>query len=412
LRASFAKNKHWDQIAREILEADGADGDLRPAAKFYLDRDGEPNLITKDISRLFLGMNLQCAQCHDHPLVGDYEQDYYYGLFAFLSRSYVFTDKQKKVTYAEKAEGDVTYKSVFDKSQTQKATGPKILTGDAVDEPKFEKGQEYQVAPADGVRPIPKFSRRAQLAPRLANPSNLEFARNIANRLWATVMGRGLVEPLDMQHSDNPPSHPELLELLTEEIVAHGFDIRYLLRELVLSETYQYSSELPSGVESVPADSFATAPVKPLTPEQLAWSLAQATGLTDAERRSLGDKLTEPALHDRLAGQLQPVVNTFSGLPGQPYEFQATIHQALFLSNGSAVRSWLARRPGNLLDRLLTKPEEVAEELYLSVLTRRPVEEERVLVRDYLSGREADRAAALEELAWALLMSVEFRFNH
>jgi Protein of unknown function (DUF1549)/Protein of unknown function (DUF1553) len=412
LRTSFASNKHWDQIVREILEADGTDANLRPAAKFYLDRDGEPNLITKDISRLFLGMNLQCAQCHDHPLVGDYEQDHYYGIFAFLNRSYVFTDKEKKATYAEKADGDVTYKSVFDKNQVQKRTGPKILDGPALDEPKFEKGQEYQVVPADGVRPVPKFSRRAQLASQLVNPEHIEFARNIANRLWAMVMGRGLVEPLDMHHSDNPPSHPELLQRLTEEIGGNEFDIRSFLRELVLSETYQRSSELPAGVDSLPPDSFAVAKLKPLTAEQLAWSLMQATGLADAERKALGDKLTESTLHDKLVGQVQPFVRTFA-VPGQPQqEFQATIDQALFLANGSVVRGWLVPRSGNLLDQLLAKPSDVADELYLAILTRRPSEEERRAIDNYLHDRQGSRPDALQELAWALLASAEFRFNH
>jgi hypothetical protein len=415
LRTSFASNKPWDKLVREVLEADGDEANVRPAAKFYLDRDGEANLLTRDISRLFLGMNLQCAQCHDHPLVGDYEQDYYYGLMAFLNRSYVFTDKQKKVTFAEKADGDVSYKSVFDKNATQKTTGPKILHEQPVDEPKFEKGQEYQVAPADGVRPIPKFSRRALLGARLARADSVEFTRNIANRLWALVMGRGLVEPLDMHHSDNPPSHPELLARLTEEMARRQLDVRWFLRELMLSETYQRSSELPSDVASVPPDTFAVARLKPLSPEQIAWSLMQATGLADAERLSLGDKLTEQTLHDRLAGNVPPFVNTFGGVPGQPQpDFQATIDQALFLANGPMVRGWLAPRRGNLMDRLsaIQPVNELADELFLSILTRRPTGEERPEVGEYLKGRDADRAATIAELCWALMASTEFRFNH
>jgi len=114
LRGAFAANKPYDQLVREILAADGADPKTRAAAKFYLDRDGEPHTLTKDISRLFLGMNLQCAQCHDHPLVDAFKQDHYFGLFAFLNRSYVFTDKATKQTvFAEKGEGDVTFSSVF-----------------------------------------------------------------------------------------------------------------------------------------------------------------------------------------------------------------------------------------------------------------------------------------------------------
>ncbi len=113
LRASFDANKPYDQLVREILSADGTE--TKPdAAKFYLDRIGEPNLVTKDVGRLFLGMNLQCAQCHDHPLVNAYKQDFYYGINAFYNRSYLFTDKKKKRTFlAEKAVGEVSFSSVF-----------------------------------------------------------------------------------------------------------------------------------------------------------------------------------------------------------------------------------------------------------------------------------------------------------
>ena len=93
LRESFAANKPWDQLVREILAADGADPKQRHLARFYLDRDAEPNLLTRDISRLLLGMNLQCAQCHDHPRVEEYKQEHYYGLFAFLNRTQLIRDK-------------------------------------------------------------------------------------------------------------------------------------------------------------------------------------------------------------------------------------------------------------------------------------------------------------------------------
>src|ERR1051325_2330729 len=126
LRSSFAANKPYDRLVREILSADGTDPKKRAAAKFYLDRDGEPNVLTRDISRLFLGMNLQCAQCHDHPLVDAYKQDHYYGILAFLNRSYVFTDRAAKISfYAEKAEGDVTFQSVFVPKVT-KNTPPRL----------------------------------------------------------------------------------------------------------------------------------------------------------------------------------------------------------------------------------------------------------------------------------------------
>lgn len=251
---SFTANKPWDQLAREILSADGVEPSLRPAAKFYLDRDGEPNLLTRDISRVFFGMDLQCAQCHDHPLIDDYLQSDYYGVFAFLTRGFVFTDKKdnKQVFYAEKADGEAKFTSVFTKQAGQ--TGPRVPGGDYIVEPVFAKGEEYTVAPADNVRPVPKFSRRQELAKQATSGTSRQFSRNIANRLWALMLGRGLVEPVDLHHSSNPPVHPQLLELLTDEIVALKFDMRAFLRGIALSKTYQRSLELPSA----PAD-MATA---------------------------------------------------------------------------------------------------------------------------------------------------------
>src|SRR5262249_7805598 len=153
--------------------------------------------------------------------------------------------------------------------------------------------------------------------------------RNTANRLWALLMGRGLVHPLDLDHPDNAPSHPELLTLLADELAARKFDVRWFLRELALSQTYQRSSQPPAGVREPDPGAFAVAALKPLSPEQLAWSVMQATGLTDAERQALGKNLSEPALYAKLAGNVTPFVATFGGQPGQPgHGFEATVDQA------------------------------------------------------------------------------------
>jgi hypothetical protein len=417
LRKAFAENRPYDQLMRELLSADGTDPKLRAAARFYLDRDAEPHQITRDVSRLFLGMNLQCAQCHNHPLVDAYRQEHYYGVYAFFNRTYLFKDAGKKQdVLAEKAEGEVSFQSVFLPKVT-KTTGPRLPGGPPVAEPKLAKGKEYVVAPAKGARPVPAFSRRARLAGMLAGPDNERFRRTAANRFWALMMGRGLVHPLDLDHEANPPSHPELLRLLADEFAAHHFDVKWLLRELALSKTYQRSSALPPGARDLPDEkSFAVAALRPLSPEQLAFSVMQATGLADAERKALSAKANEAALYARLARNLAPFVAAFGGQPGESADApaQATLGQALFLRNGAQVNGWLAPRPGNLTDRLahLGDNRAVAEELYLSVLTRLPSAEETKEVADYLAGRRADRPVALRELAWALLSSSEFRFNH
>lgn len=415
LQTSFAANKPYDQFVREILSADGSDPKTRPAAKFYLDRDAEPNLLTKDISRLFLGMNLHCAQCHDHPLVDAYKQDHYFGLFAYLNRGYLFADKGTTVSiYAEKGEGDVTFQSVFVPKVT-KNTGPRLPDGKEVKEPKFEKGKEYVKPVAKGERGIPKFSRRALLAEQITSKENPRFARAAVNRMWYFLMGRGIIDPVELDHDANPPSHPELLQMLSEEFAANKFDLKVLIRAIVLSETYQRSSEAPKG-KDVDPKYFAVATLKPLTPEQFAWSLLQATGMIAAERKAQ-PKATEAAAYAKLTAQATPVINLFSSQPGDPAftsDFEATLDQTLFLTNGTALRDWLAARPGSLIDRASAQKDagKSAEELYLGVLTRMPTDEERKEVVDYLTRRSADRVPALQDLAWALLTSAEFRFNH
>src|SRR5690349_7125142 len=110
----MAENKPWDVLVREILSSDGADSKTRPAAKFYLERLAEPNELTRDISRLFLGTNLTCCQCHDHPRIEDYKQAHFYGIFAFVSRTSLVVDKKLKMAVlSEKADGEVSYQSVF-----------------------------------------------------------------------------------------------------------------------------------------------------------------------------------------------------------------------------------------------------------------------------------------------------------
>ena len=260
LRISFAENKPLDQLAREILAADGVEPGLRPAVKFYLDRDAAPDLLARDIGRLFFGRDLQCAQCHDHPLVDDYLQADYYGLKAFVDRGVLFDDKkEKKLYYAEKAEGETTFESVFTGNARDHVL-PKLPRAAPVSEPVLAKEDAYVVAPAKDVRPIPKYSRRAQLAALATDGTNEAFNRNLANRLWAMMMGRGVTHPLDMLHSDNPAIESQLLAMLADELVSVKFDVRAMLRELALSRTYQRASDLPSadGLQLDPATAAAT----------------------------------------------------------------------------------------------------------------------------------------------------------
>jgi Protein of unknown function (DUF1549)/Protein of unknown function (DUF1553) len=444
LRRAFADNLPYDRLVSEILSADGTDPKAHGAAKFYLDRLGDPNALTRDVGRMFLGRDLQCAQCHDHPLIDDYKQAHYYGLFAFLNRTSLFEIDMKTAVLTEKADGDVTFTSVFKKKITHK-TGPRILDGPSLAEPSVPKGAEYLVAPnkEKKVPTIPRFSRRAELAKRLASDDVPEFRRNIVNRLWATMMGRGLVHPVDLHHSENPAADAELLELLAREFAAMHFDIKAFLRELAMTRVYQRSSEPPAGAsagdDSAGASTFVVAALNALTPEQLGWSVMQGLGVvaqtrmqaedkldghdpklraifeTDARRRALRATMVEERVHDALKRNVAAFVRQFAAAPGQPQDAaDPTVHQALFLTNGRQIDGWLTPSSGSLIGRLaaIVDASAIADELYLSLYTRRPTDEERAEVVRHIADRGKDRVPALQELAWALLASTEFRFNH
>ena len=415
LRTAFAENRPYATVVRELLSDDGSDPKTRPAAKFLLDRDLEPHLVTKDIGRVFLGRNLQCAQCHDHPTVDDYKQADYYGIQAFLNRSFLFPNAQAATAViAEKADGDVTYVSVFDKAKKTHGTTPRVPGGKPVAEAMPEKGKEYKVAPAKDVKPVPTHSRRALLAEAVTAPENPAFARNIVNRVWAMLLGRGLVHPLDLHHADNPPSHQELLDELAAEFVTHKYDLKWLVRGIALSDTYQRSGETSAGLGDAPEDRYLVAILKPLSPEQFAYAAMQATGQTDAERTALGVKGTEAELDAKLTARLAPFRSILGGKAGDAGDtFSATLDQTLFLKYGTAVRGLLPPRAGNLTARLaaLSNPDAVADELFAAVLTRRPTPDERTDVSVALKAAK-DRQPALGELVWALLASAEFRFNH
>jgi hypothetical protein len=249
LKASFEQDKPFHQLAAELIKADTS-GASRPSAAFLLERDVEPNLLTREIARMFFGMDLQCAQCHDHPNVDDYKQEDYYGLHSFVSRSSLFQpDKKKPAVIAEAADGQSPFKSVF--TSREAFTSPRMPGEVEIADPVFEAGDEYKTRPAKTVASVPMYSRRAKLAESVASGSNHYFRRNIANRLWAMMMGRGLVHPVDMHHSMNPPSHPELMTLLADEFAAMNFKVKPFLRELALTDVYQRSHQFtqPETVE-------------------------------------------------------------------------------------------------------------------------------------------------------------------
>lgn len=248
LISAARKNRPLSKIFADLVLADGTDPRHRGPARFYLDRELDPNLIARDVGRIFFGRDLQCAHCHDHPLVEDYRQTDYYGLLAFFSPGYdpAPPSATKKTAFPERAGTDLTFDSVFVKNDHH-VTGPRLPGGPELAEPVFPPGDEYLVKPTAKTLAIPRHGRRAMLAGLVTGGGNRAFNENMANRLWAMMMGRGLVHPLDLSHPGNPPSHPALLKMLGDELAAMHFDARAFLREIALTRVYQRSIDLPTG---------------------------------------------------------------------------------------------------------------------------------------------------------------------
>ena len=422
---SFWENKSWDQLTRELLSSDGTTPENRPAAHFLLARELNPTETTRDIGRLFLGRDLECAQCHDHPHIKDYLQRHFYGISAFLNRSYLFVDPDGKKMIGEKADGIVNFVSAFTGEENE--ISPRILDAPEILDPSLEE-EPYEAKPDKQTRGIPKYSRRLLLASAMLDTQSSEFRRNIANRLWAWLIGRGLVEPVDMFHEANPPSHPELLELLGDDLFGHGYNMLNTIRQITLSQTYQRSSQQTSDVELSPAQCY-TARLKPLTPEQLAWSTMQGTGVLDATRAKTIERLQqedaeladapdyperlERAINEQLQEHVQVFVETFAS-NSNSVKLNSTASHALFLMNSPLLAEWLQPSAHNLVDRLqqLEDTQSIAEEMYICLLTRAPAESEVASVGAFLEAYGDDKTAGIQELARAIICSAEFRFNH
>ncbi|MED5400054.1 MAG: DUF1549 domain-containing protein [Planctomycetota bacterium] len=405
VQAGFRDDVPWNQLVSRLLFVEKEDAANQPASKFLkaTGRGGNSHQVTQDIARIFLGRDIMCAQCHNHPTVETYTQADYFGIFSYVQE--------------QPAKANSEFESVFDPGK--KTTGPRLPGGVAIEVPKFEKGQEAEAA---------KFRPRLMLARDLPSESNPAFVRTSVNRMWAMLMGRGLVHPPHLDHPDNPPSHPELFTLLQREFTTSKFNTRQRLREIALSKAYQRSSQLPEGVAAadVPDDRYRVALPKPLSPEQLAWSLMIATGNRD---RMLAGTVPADEPFDaysyingrieRLPATIGETMELFSWMignpPGEnPDDYNPAMGHALFLMNERLVLDWLTPRDKSLIARLVAidKNPAAVEQLYLSVLSRPPSDDESKAAILFLDKHADSRPTALSDLAWSLLASAEFRLNH
>ena len=426
LRHAFAQNQSWDDIATAILKPDADDESHRGAAFFMTSRlvsegamaEVDVPGLTRDVGRLLAGVDLQCAQCHDHLDVEDYKQRDFQGLHMVFENVQSRRDTGFPAISEKLMTKEQEYMSVF--VQSPETTSPVVPGGQTIPIVTYEGDEAYSVLPDKKAKQPgePKFSPLAELAKGLTAKDNELFAANMVNRMWHAMMGRGLIEPLDLIHADNPPSHPELLKLLTSEFTAHDYDLKWLMRELALTKVYGRTSHIGDG-ETVPdTDTFAVAIERRISAEQLFRNVLVATGELNRHEISWDAPPEEfdtfIADNEELKKLQELFVKTFANPPKEPeLEFAPTVKSALFLMHEERVLKLLQPRDGNLTDRLATIEDDNAliDELFLAILSRPPTDEDIADVAKFLSDSE-DRAQAIHQVAWALLASTEFCVNH
>ena len=284
-------------------------------------------------------------------------------------------------------------------------SSPNLLTffrADTVEETRPQKDEKqkddeslYQAGALDGAPKVPRFSRREALVNRIVAEHPL-IARAFVNRIWAILLGRGIVHPFDEMDSSHPPSHPELLDNLASDFRSSGCDIRRLIRIVLNSQAYQLDSKRADNQEDPAAFSWYLE--RPLTAEQYARSLQLAVR---------GRFQNDHALVDQIRQKLPDVL---------PDENVTGIRDALFLTNNPAVNSFIAegRDAQHLVDRLSALPDHAAraDEIIRTLFHRAAVEDEREAIRRFLAAENSDNSRRLEHLIWSLVTSAEFRFNH
>jgi hypothetical protein len=391
IRESFARNKPMDRFARELLTASGP-LDEAPEGNFF-QVTKRPGDMASTFSQVFLGVRIACAECHHHPF-DRWSQTDYYGMVGFFAQVHSKASPLGSVMLAS--------------GTNPQTSNPR--TGQVVHPHPLGTA-----APAELPKPLADGAdRRAVLADWLTHPQNPWFARNITNRVWARFLGRGVVEPVDDFRDTNPPTNPPLLDALAQHLVEAKFDLRQLIRTITASRTYQLSSA-PNATNQRDEQNYSRALLKRIDAEVLLDAVCQATGVPEKfEGVPAGYRAIQ--LWDNRAPHY------FLKLFGRPVRetacecersSEASIAQVLHLMNSPQIQAKLAHEGGQVARLAATASDDgrLVDELYLTICSRYPNAQERVVAVEHLRSAQTRRGGA-EDVAWSLLNSLEFVFNH
>lgn len=389
LRSRLAENRNYAEIADEVLtlpvstqETQGIDQSTTPTPiAFYRAKEGKVENLAAATARVFLGVRIECAQCHDHPF-DDWKQE------AFWSYAAFFTEVQPPRP---------------DLPAAPPGTRSLMIPGtDRVVAARFLGGDEPEWSGA--------ASQRAVLARWVVSAGNPYFARAAVNRMWAHYFGIGLVDPLDDFGPYNPPSHPELLDRLAAAFARSGYDFKFITRAITASRTYQLTSRKTHDSQDTPR-SFARMPVRGMSPEQIFDSLAQAVGYQQPFNPEQPVNFNNDPVR-------QEFLENFKNDSEAPTERASTILQALQMMNGGFIDTATDLADSQTLAAVIDAPfldaDAKIEALFLATLSRPPSSEELETFRAYVvsGGPRQDEQSALSDVFWALLNSSEFLWNH
>jgi hypothetical protein len=385
LAENFNKNTPLDKLVYELVTATG-EIDKNPAGTYFV-ANPTVDKITDNVTRMFLGVQLQCAQCHNHPFT-DWKQTEYWAMAAFFMNTRVNGNPQQAAKKGITLAVTETNKAPNKKNglpESAKIVPAKFLQGDAPT--------------------ISGIEKRPTLGKWMTSTDNRFFAKAMVNRFWYQMMGRGLVNPVDDMHDDNAASHPELLATLTEQFKLNGFDTKYLVRAICNSEVYQRSSATKDDAGTIDLDLYSRREVRVLMPEQLFDSLTVILGTANAkvETKDKAAKKGPQTPRDNF-------LNFFRVDDANPLEYQNGIPQALRMMNSPFTAK------SDVTAAQITAgsktPAEAIERIYLSALSRRPTTREVERLSTYINRPGATARSAHGDILWALMNSSEFVLNH
>jgi hypothetical protein len=391
LAEQFNENKSWDRLVHDLLTAEG-ELDKNPAVTYFMANQGVDKM-TDSVGKLFLGIQIQCAQCHNHPFT-HWKQVEYWGMAQFFYNV--------NITLPGKAKKDGSAPPtpmVSEGARVNRRSNPLPDSAKSVS-PKFLGGDTVKLTSSKPARPM--------LADWVCTPENPFFSKSMVNRVWAQYFGKGIVNPIDDLSDENEPTHPELLKGLAKEFGKSGFNLKNLVRAICLSDAYQRTSQ-PTEANKTDKTLYSHMEIKVLSPEQLYDSLVAVTGGVDGGGRPAG-KLGGAAKGGAGNTPRDRFVQFFSGSENpKATEYEAGIPQALRLMNNPRLSS----SPALLseISRAGNQHGKVIERMYLMTVSRRPTEPETKRLTDYIA-KTADAKTGCGDILWVLLNSSEFALNH